>query len=71
MINELAKTGDLRTAVELFDGMSYKGVCPDVVCYNILIDGYFRNGNVAGVYEIWEDCLQLQTFVPMLSAIML
>ncbi|KAF3335342.1 Pentatricopeptide repeat-containing protein [Carex littledalei] len=36
------KLGNLKRALEMFDEMLERGVSPDVVCYNLLINGLFK-----------------------------
>ncbi|KAF3321163.1 Pentatricopeptide repeat-containing protein [Carex littledalei] len=36
------KLGDLKGGFKLFHEMLKRGVSPDVVCYNLLIDGLFK-----------------------------
>lgn len=42
VINEIVKVGDLDDVLKLFDEMCERGVVVDVICYNILIDGFFK-----------------------------
>ncbi|RVX06028.1 Pentatricopeptide repeat-containing protein [Vitis vinifera] len=46
LINALAKNGYMSDAFKLFDEMPERGVTPDVACYNILIDGFFKKGTL-------------------------
>ena len=34
--------------------MPERGVTPDVACYNILIDGFFKKADLLNANEIWE-----------------
>ncbi|CAN4106121.1 unnamed protein product [Withania somnifera] len=46
--------GDLVKALEVFDEMFERGFYPDVTCYNILIDGFLKNGDYDRGKKIWE-----------------
>ncbi|GKV05975.1 hypothetical protein SLEP1_g17921 [Rubroshorea leprosula] len=41
----LAKGSNVVGARKMFDEMPEKGMIPDVTCYNILINGFFKQGD--------------------------
>lgn len=46
LISGFVKSMKVFDALELFEEMSERGIDLDVICYNILIDGYFKVGDV-------------------------
>jgi pentatricopeptide repeat protein len=52
VISGCVKLGDLERALELFDEMLRSGVLPDVVCCNLLIDGFFKEDKLDKAIEV-------------------
>ena len=51
-------------ALEVFDEMRERGVEPDVVCYNMIIDGFFKRGYFVKAGEMWERLLREESVFP-------
>ncbi|XP_022748183.1 pentatricopeptide repeat-containing protein At3g09060-like [Durio zibethinus] len=66
LINGLVKGGNLVIALELFDEMFKRKVTPDVMCYNIVIDGFFffRKREFVEATEVWVRLLEDSSAYP-------
>ncbi|KAJ4979879.1 hypothetical protein NE237_010659 [Protea cynaroides] len=56
--NLTSLSGNLENVLELFEEMFDRGVSPDVVCYNIIIDGFLKRRITVNAMEISERLLR-------------
>lgn len=54
LFSGFVKCGKLLDVLKVFDEMFERGVMGDIMCYNILIDGYLKFCDVEKVYELWD-----------------
>jgi pentatricopeptide repeat protein len=52
--------------MKLFREMPSKNICPNVVTYNVLIDGFCKEGKLEEAMKLFYE-MPKKTYVPMLS----
>lgn len=53
----LCVKGNLENACKILEDMDKLNVCPNVLVYNMLIAGYFREGNVQEAFRLHDEML--------------
>ncbi|CAN6464795.1 unnamed protein product [Victoria cruziana] len=63
MVEKLCESGQILKAYKLLKGLADSGVLPDIVTYNILINGLCKHENIDGAFKLFNE-LQIKGFRP-------
>ncbi|XP_016648808.1 PREDICTED: pentatricopeptide repeat-containing protein At1g79540 isoform X2 [Prunus mume] len=62
-VEQLCESGLILKAYKLLTQLADSGVTPDIITYNILINGFCRAGNINGAFKLFKD-MQLKGLSP-------
>ncbi|XP_059454180.1 pentatricopeptide repeat-containing protein At1g79540 [Corylus avellana] len=63
MVEQLCESGLILKAYKLLTQLADSGVVPDIITYNILINGFCKARNINGAFKLFKD-LQLKGLSP-------
>ncbi|KAF3787123.1 Pentatricopeptide repeat-containing protein [Nymphaea thermarum] len=63
MVEKLCDSGQILKAYKLLKGLAESGVLPDIVTYNILINGLCKHKNIDGAFKLFNE-LQIKGYQP-------
>ncbi|KAB2636965.1 pentatricopeptide repeat-containing protein [Pyrus ussuriensis x Pyrus communis] len=62
-VEQLCESGLILQAYKLLMKLANSGVTPDIITYNILINGFCKDGNINGAFKLFKD-MQLKGLSP-------
>ncbi|KAJ1382595.1 Tetratricopeptide-like helical domain superfamily [Sesbania bispinosa] len=62
-MEQMCEAGQILNAYKFLTQLADSGVVPDIMTYNILINGFCKSGNISGAFKLFKD-LQLKGLSP-------
>ncbi|KAJ1382731.1 Tetratricopeptide-like helical domain superfamily [Sesbania bispinosa] len=62
-MEQMCEAGQILNAYKFLTQLADRGVVPDIMTYNILINGFCKAGNISGAFKLFKD-LQLKGLSP-------